>query len=192
MGFSRLLTQPQVQKFPWLIPQHSITSKSVFDGTLWSLRGAWWRHQMEAFSALLAICAGNSPGPVEFPSRSSDAELWCFFDLRLNKRLSKQYLWYIPSVSNIHIYMWSFADVREHAHLCSTDEQAFWYRWFSIAGHKRVEACCVKALLDLFLYWTDIQFHITMKTVLCNQQARCWQLTQVKNILIVFFGDQIT
>ena len=22
---------------------------------------AWWRHQMEAFSALLAICAGNSP-----------------------------------------------------------------------------------------------------------------------------------
>ena len=21
----------------------------------------WWRHQMEAFSALLAICAGNSP-----------------------------------------------------------------------------------------------------------------------------------
>ena len=22
---------------------------------------AWWRHQMESFSALLAICAGNSP-----------------------------------------------------------------------------------------------------------------------------------
>ena len=25
---------------------------------------AWWRHQMETFSALLAICAGNSPVPV--------------------------------------------------------------------------------------------------------------------------------
>ena len=24
----------------------------------------WWRHQMETFSALLAIWAGNSPGPV--------------------------------------------------------------------------------------------------------------------------------
>ena len=24
----------------------------------------WWRHQMETFSALLAICAGNSPVPV--------------------------------------------------------------------------------------------------------------------------------
>ena len=29
---------------------------------------AWWRHQMETFSALLAICAGNSPVPGEFPA----------------------------------------------------------------------------------------------------------------------------
>ena len=47
---------------------------------------------MEAFSALLAICAGNSPIPGEFPeqrpvTRSFDV----FFDLRLNKRLSKQW-----------------------------------------------------------------------------------------------------
>ena len=38
----------------------------------------WWRHQMETFSALLALCAGNSPmtgrGPVSFDF---------FFDLRL-------------------------------------------------------------------------------------------------------------
>ena len=27
----------------------------------------WWRHQMWTFSALLAICAGNSPVPGEFP-----------------------------------------------------------------------------------------------------------------------------
>ena len=27
---------------------------------------AWWRHQMETYSALLAICAGNSPVPGEF------------------------------------------------------------------------------------------------------------------------------
>ena len=51
----------------------------------------WWRHQMEPFSALLAICAGNSPVTGEFPSqrpviRSFDV----VFDLRLNKRLSKQ------------------------------------------------------------------------------------------------------
>ena len=30
----------------------------------------WWRHQMEIFSALLAICAGNSPVTGEFPAQS--------------------------------------------------------------------------------------------------------------------------
>ena len=29
----------------------------------------WWRHQMETFSALLALCAGNSPVTGEFPSQ---------------------------------------------------------------------------------------------------------------------------
>ena len=30
---------------------------------------AWWRHQMETFSALLAICAGNSPVTGEIPTQ---------------------------------------------------------------------------------------------------------------------------
>ena len=52
---------------------------------------AWWRHQMETFSALLAICAGNSPVPGEFPAqRPVTRSFDIFFDLRLNKRLSKQ------------------------------------------------------------------------------------------------------
>ena len=29
----------------------------------------WWRNQMETFSALLAICAGNSPVPVNSPHK---------------------------------------------------------------------------------------------------------------------------
>ena len=29
----------------------------------------WWRHQMEPFSALLALCAGNSPVPVNSPHK---------------------------------------------------------------------------------------------------------------------------
>ena len=32
-------------------------------------RVAWWRHQMETFSALLAICAGNSPVPGYSPQK---------------------------------------------------------------------------------------------------------------------------
>ena len=51
----------------------------------------WWRHQMETFSALLAICAGNSPVPGEFPAqRPVTRSFDVFIDLRLNKRLSKQ------------------------------------------------------------------------------------------------------
>ena len=29
----------------------------------------WWRHQMETFAALLALCAGNSPVPVNSPHK---------------------------------------------------------------------------------------------------------------------------
>ena len=50
----------------------------------------WWRHQMETISALLALCAGNSPVTDELLSqrpvtRSFDVS----FYMRLNKRLSK-------------------------------------------------------------------------------------------------------
>ena len=62
---------------------------------------SWWRHQMETFSALLAICAGNSPVTGDFPSqrpvmRSFDV----FFDLHPNKRLSKQsWCWWFETHS---------------------------------------------------------------------------------------------
>ena len=53
----------------------------------------WWRHQMETFSALLAICAGNSPVDGEFSSqRQVTRSFDVFFHLCLNKRLSEQ-LW---------------------------------------------------------------------------------------------------
>ena len=53
----------------------------------------WWRHQMETFSALLAVCAGNSPVHCELPTqRPVTRSFDVYFDLRPNKRLSKQ-LW---------------------------------------------------------------------------------------------------
>ena len=56
-----------------------------------SLLMAWWRHQMETFSALLAICAGNSPVTGEFPAqRPGTPSFDVFFDLCLAKQLSKQ------------------------------------------------------------------------------------------------------
>ena len=48
----------------------------------------WWRHQMETFSALLAICAGNSPVTGEFPSQRPGTLI--SFICALNKLLAKQ------------------------------------------------------------------------------------------------------
>ena len=61
----------------------------------------WWRYQIEVFSGLLAICARNSLVTDDIPpqrllARSFDV----FFDLRLNKRLSKQeWGWWVETAS---------------------------------------------------------------------------------------------
>ena len=61
----------------------------------------WWRHQMEIFSALLAICAGNSPVTGEFPTqRPVTRSFDVYFDLRPNERLSKQWWgWWFETLS---------------------------------------------------------------------------------------------
>ena len=51
---------------------------------------AWCRHQIETFSALLAVFAGNSSVPGEFPAqRPVRRSFDILFDLRPNIRLSK-------------------------------------------------------------------------------------------------------
>ena len=80
-----LLTLPNdTTMFEW----HAHGMETIWTIVLWRTR---WRHQMETFSALPAICAGNSPFNGEFPAqrpvtRSFDG----VFDMRLNKQLSKQ------------------------------------------------------------------------------------------------------
>ena len=49
------------------------------------------KNKKKTFSALLALCVGNSPVTCEFPAqRPVTRSVDVFFDLRLNKRLSKQ------------------------------------------------------------------------------------------------------
>ena len=43
--------------FMWLMVESIVISTIIG-------KASWWRHQMETFSALLALCAGNSPVPV--------------------------------------------------------------------------------------------------------------------------------
>ena len=77
------------------------TSQFYWDKNQMCNSVSWWRHRMETFSALLTICAGNSPVPGEFPSqRPVTRSFDVFFDLRLNKRLSKQsWGWWFETLS---------------------------------------------------------------------------------------------
>ena len=81
--------------------QRTDTSVACASEKLWNIwvkvtsikiqQKSWWRHQMEPFSALLALCAGNSPVTGEFPSqRPATRSFDVFFDLHLNKRLRKR------------------------------------------------------------------------------------------------------
>ena len=61
----------------------------------------WWCRQMRAFSALLAICAGNSPVTGEFPSQRPVTRTFdVFFDLHLYKQMSKHsWRWWLETPS---------------------------------------------------------------------------------------------
>ena len=61
---------------------------------------------METFSVLLAICVGNSPVTGKFPTqRPVTRSFGVFFDLRLNKQLSKHHVAKILN-SNDRIDLW--------------------------------------------------------------------------------------
>ena len=72
---------------------------------------AWWHHQMETFSALLAFCAVNSPVSDEFPAQRPMARGFDDFFDRLNERVSKQSWGYWSETSSRPLWR----------HCCRTD-----------------------------------------------------------------------
>ena len=82
---------------------------------------SWWLHQMETFSAILVLCAGNSPATSKFPSKRPVTRSFDFFficawtngsvnnrvagDLRRHRahydvtvmcyKICKQFLWFV-------------------------------------------------------------------------------------------------
>ena len=94
-----LICWAQTYNQPWFISIcHELCSWFALYVLFWL---AWWRHQMGTFSALLAICAGNSPVPGEFlAQRPATRSYDVFSDLRLNKRLRKQsWGWWFETLS---------------------------------------------------------------------------------------------
>ena len=110
----------------------------------------WWRHQMETFSALLAICAGNSPVLGEFPTqRPVTRSFGIFFDLRLNKRLSKQaWGWWLEKLSRP---LWRYRNART-----------------TICSEWRMAAFCCNPLRPSDAYMRQPTMLILAQTISCR------------------------
>ena len=106
----------------------------------------WWCHQMETFSALQAICAGNSRVTGEFPAqrpvmRNCDV----FFDLPLNERkfeTPSRPLWrhYVP----FFLEAWELSDEHQHIANCTNNllfafitpaDERGCYTWRGLIAH---------------------------------------------------------
>ena len=97
----------------------------------WSLIIPLWRHQMETITALVAICAGNSPVNGEFPAQRPVTRSYdVFFDLRLNKPLSKQsWGWWFETPSRP---LWRHCNaLRQHIYLIQLKMQMI-HRMYTI------------------------------------------------------------
>ena len=132
-------------RWAWNIADIRACFQAHISDTVWELiihmlkdkMCSWWRHQMETFSALLAICAGNSPVPGEFPAqRPVTRSFDVFFDLRLNKRLSKQsWGWWFETLSR---RLWRHCNVLESKILIQR-------------GHKFAHATTVELHIKIWL-----------------------------------------
>ena len=90
------INEHTLKKFHWKFKSFFI-QENAFESVI-----TWRRHQMEIFSTLLAICAGNSPVPSEFPTqRPVTRSFDVYFDMRPDKRLSKQsWGWWFETLSH--------------------------------------------------------------------------------------------
>ena len=90
-----------IEYLGWIFAITTMSAQKCYNATTLPngvlTKRTWWRHQMETFSALLALCEGNSSATGEFPSqRPVTRSLDDFFHSHLRKLLSKQlkYRWF--------------------------------------------------------------------------------------------------
>ena len=104
---------------------------------------------METFSAWLAICAGNSPVPGDFPAQKPVTRSFdVFFDLRVNKRLSKQW------------WGWGF-ETPSHPLLSYCNDERFFH-------------CNTKVDGKLVWIWFWLWLSIRYKFYTCHDSTDVW------------------
>ena len=98
---------------------------------------SWWRHQMETFSALLALCAGNSPVTGEFPSNKGQwrgalmfSWIWAWTNGWVNNRhagdLRHHRAHYDVTIMIVTVPSWSSEALRRQKTMLVICSQCFW------------------------------------------------------------------
>ena len=131
---------------------------------------SWWRHQMETFSALLTICAGNSPVPGEFPAqRPMTRRFDVFFDMCLNKRFNKQsWGWWFETLS------------RPFSVMCTLEHAKNNCPWGNLLSQYRVHVSQLQFAKSLST-WIRLQNHNESRKNVCyknkSRKKVCYENT---------------
>ena len=125
---------------------------------------------METFSALLAICAGSSQVTGEFTAQRPVTQSFdIFFDLRLNKRLSKQSCgWWFETLS---YPLWRHCNEMPLKHAMIPLIQCIYKKSFSIFTSSTFNIEKANGLMDIsliFLY----HHKITLKCFSCRKRIK--------------------
>ena len=126
---------------------------------------------METCSALLAFCAGNSSVTGEFPSqRLVTPSCDVFFDLRLNKRLSKQsWVWWFETTS---LSLWGRCN--ESLFICNI--------WYNIA-HRSGLLCFVHMDNSWSSHRFKLPLFVSFVSLALNQSYDCPRLTNCRKLI---------
>ena len=161
------------------VNQFIMLSKIFYNGTIvWGhskmeKHFSWWRNQMETFSALPAFCEGISGG---FPSQKPMTRNFdVFFDLRLNKRLSKQSRrWWFETPSRSLL---SHCNVDPNGDLSPTEHMFLvWFR--TILCHRtwsalvQVMPSCLMA--PIAITWSNIDLPSTWSSGFHSKKMFTW------------------
>ena len=111
----------------------------------------WWRHQMETFSALLALCAGNSPVPVNSPHKGQwrGALMFSLICARINdwvNKLEAGDLWRHRGHYDVNVMTWRIV-FQSLFRWCNAIET--WHN--PIATAPELHLFCIKQSISLFL-----------------------------------------
>ena len=133
----------------------------------------WWRHSMETFPALLAVCEGNPPVTDGFPSqRASNAGFGVFFDISLNKCDLRRH--------SGHCDVTVMVQGNETRRICQKNASHEYKRSDHINTTKKNVCIFHTKYIYIFMSLKWLHASVTVSQI-TNSVTVCWQLVQANS-----------